>query len=318
MIDKNYTFVPTDKHGNEVPMDEYLKFATLSPWVPCPDPVARRALDVAKVGPEDVHYELGSGDGRLNFHAIDPSSYGVKKSVGVDIDASLVDQANRRKMKIHPAPQNLEFICADLMDVKKTNSHETNTNTNTNTNANTNEVWKMIQSECTVMTMYFVEDALIKLKPLLEKYLLGSKCRIVTVGYEMKGWEPKWAESILGLTVHLYDMENLDMLYNRSHRNADQGTSIINSGAEVESDIHADEEDIDDEQLNMLSRKKLAAMEDEEDHNPFKENVPTPSKIDHSEEENTDFHWDFDEHAEYDEEGELVLDDSSEKKDNGK
>ena len=131
MIEKNYTFVAKDKDGNELSMDEYLKFASLSPWVPCPDPVARRALDVAKVGPEDVHYELGSGDGRLNFHAIDPS-YNVKKNVGEDIDASLVQQCNERKMKIHPAPQNLEFICADIMDVGGYN-HETK------------QLWKNIQ-----------------------------------------------------------------------------------------------------------------------------------------------------------------------------
>ena len=54
MIDSNNTFVAKDKDGNEVSMDEYLKFASLSPWVPCPDPVATRALDIARVGPDDV------------------------------------------------------------------------------------------------------------------------------------------------------------------------------------------------------------------------------------------------------------------------
>lgn len=54
LIDASPTFVARDKDGNEVPMDEYLKFASLSPWVPCPDPVARKMLDISQIGPEDV------------------------------------------------------------------------------------------------------------------------------------------------------------------------------------------------------------------------------------------------------------------------
>jgi hypothetical protein len=267
----NNTFIAKDEDGNELSMDEYLKFASLSPWVPCPDPVARRAFDVAKVGPEDVHYELGSGDGRLNFHAID-SSFGVKKSVGIDIDPSLIHQCNQRKMKIHPAPQHLEFFCADLMDID---------------NPETIKLWQAIQSECTVMTMYFVEDALVKMKPLLEKYLVGSDCKVVTIGYAMKGWEPQWAESILGLTVHMYDMRNLDMLYNASE--------------------HFDLKDAAvDEELNIISKKKVAEMEEEEGENPFADKLPTPSQMKESDEEVIDFHWDFDETVEYDNDYNIV------------
>ena len=70
---------------------------------------------------------------------------------------------------------------------------------------------EQIQSES---IMNFVGDALTKIKPLLEKYLIGSNCKLITIGYEMRGWEPAWAESILGLTIHMYDMRDLDMLYN--------------------------------------------------------------------------------------------------------
>jgi len=192
LIDASPTFVARDKDGNEVPMDEYLKFASLSPWVPCPDPVARKMLDISQIGPEDIHYELGSGDGRVNFHAIDPP-YAVKKSVGIDIDPSLIQSSNDRMDKRHPRPQNMEFICADLLDT---------------TNDTTKQIWASIKDECTVLTMYFVEDALLKIKPTLERHLGGSPCKIVTVGYEMNGWVPDWEEVILGLKIHLYDMKD--------------------------------------------------------------------------------------------------------------
>ncbi len=56
MMESVSGFVATDKDGREMTMDEYLKFATLSPWVPCPDPVARRCFDIAKAGPNDVSH----------------------------------------------------------------------------------------------------------------------------------------------------------------------------------------------------------------------------------------------------------------------
>jgi|AntRauTorckE5430_2_1112549.scaffolds.fasta_scaffold05219_5 hypothetical protein len=263
-------FVARDKNGNELTMDEYLKFASLSPWVPVPDPVAIRALDIAKASPEDIHYELGSGDGRMNFHAID-SNFNVKKSVGIDIDASLIEQSNLRKARIHPSPEHLQFVCADLMD---------------NRNPQTVEQWNTIQKECTLMTMYFVEDALLKIKPLLEQKLVGSKCKIITIGYAMKGWEPIWVEVMLGLTVYLYDMNNLDQLYNRSQQ------------FDTES-MEADEE------LNLMSKQKLKEMAETEegDYNPFSEKVPKPSSINIGDDEDVDGHWDFDETVEYDDEG---------------
>ena len=68
--------------------------------------------------------------------------------------------------------------------------------------------------------MYFVEDAVLKIKPLLQQKLVGSKCKIVTIGYAIKGWGPIWAEFILGSTLYLCDVNNLDVnnldqLYNR-------------------------------------------------------------------------------------------------------
>lgn len=189
-------FVPLDNEGKEMDMEEYLKFASLSPWVPCPDPVARKILELTELGPNDVHYELGSGDGRLCFHAID-APYNAKKSVGIDIDPTLIAQSNTRISKRHPPPSNLEFICADLLDVES---------------PQTKEIWSKLRKECNVLTMYFVDEALQKLKPTLEEYLVDTECRVVTVGYEMKGWSPRWVEVIVGLSVFVYDLREMQKL----------------------------------------------------------------------------------------------------------
>ena len=101
--------------------------------------------------------ELGCGDGRVNFYAVD---YGkVKKSIGIDIDEGILKQAHERLGKRYPQPP-IEFVTADLLDFN-------------------HEVWEKVQ-EATIITMYFVEDALQKIRPILEEKLAGKQCRILT------------------------------------------------------------------------------------------------------------------------------------------
>lgn len=54
-----------------------------APWVPTPMKKVHAMLDLAEVGPEDVVYDLGCGDGRLVITAA--RRYGAK-AVGVEID----------------------------------------------------------------------------------------------------------------------------------------------------------------------------------------------------------------------------------------
>ena len=174
------------QHGEEN-IDAYLDKTSLSPWVPLPDVAARKALDIAQAGPDDRHVDLGSGDGRLCFHA---HQYGVSSSIGIDIDENMVELARERLAKRHPAPPNLSFLVADLLDPM-------------------NEAWRHIQ-EATLITMYFATPALEKLRPLLEQKLAGRSCKIVTSGYEMPGWESVAQEVVLGTQIHLYSWGHVE------------------------------------------------------------------------------------------------------------
>ena len=171
------------KH-DEDNVEDYLKKASLSPWVPLPDSAARKVFDVAEATADDVHVDLGSGDGRVCFHAID---VGVKKSTGIDVDEAIVTVAQDRLAKRHPQP-DLTFYVADLMDEN-------------------HNVWEQVQ-EATIITMYFTTEALEKIRPLLEEKLIGRQCRILTCGYEMPGWESRISEVVLGTQIHLYDWGN--------------------------------------------------------------------------------------------------------------
>src|SRR4051794_2444637 len=55
---------------------------------PTPMPIVRAMLELAKVGPDDVVMDLGSGDGRIPITAA--KEYGARGGVGVDIDPELI------------------------------------------------------------------------------------------------------------------------------------------------------------------------------------------------------------------------------------
>ena len=57
---------------------------------PTPMPVVRALLELADVGPQDVVYDLGSGDGRIPITAA--KEFGAR-AVGIEIDPALVTQA---------------------------------------------------------------------------------------------------------------------------------------------------------------------------------------------------------------------------------
>lgn len=113
----------------------------------------------------------------------------MKKSIGIDIDTKIVEQAQDRLSKRHPTPP-IEFIIGDLKDPKA-------------------EVWDQV-ANASIITMYFVKEALQEIQPHLEKILLGKKVRIATVGYAMPksnvGWDPTWVEVILGTPIHIYEL----------------------------------------------------------------------------------------------------------------
>jgi SAM-dependent methyltransferase len=134
-----------------------------------------------------IHVELGSGDGRVNFFAIEA---GVKQSIGVDVDEGIVQVANDRLNRIHPKP-NIRFLVADLME-------------------STNPAWKEVEN-ATILTMYFAKEGLEKIRERVEYALRGKRCKIFTCGYAMPGWESQVVETVLDMPIHFYDWGNTEV-----------------------------------------------------------------------------------------------------------
>jgi hypothetical protein len=160
--------------------------STLSPWVPLPDAVARSALDLAGAGLDTkLHVDLGSGDGRVNFHAVD--GYRVQSTIGIEVDEQLVAAAEARVSKRHPRPTNIAFQTADLL------AHFDDPES----------VWLNVIPRADIITFYFAQPLLLRSR--LEAALTGKRCQIASCGYEMPGWTAAQERVVLGTTIYLYE-----------------------------------------------------------------------------------------------------------------
>lgn len=127
-------------------------------YVPTPQPVVDKMLELAEVKKGDVVYDLGCGDGRIVVTAA--KKYGVK-AVGYDIDPQRVKEAreNVRTNKVE-----------DLVSIKQ------------------EDIFTLDLREASVVTLYLLPDLNVRLMPQLAKLKPGS--RIVSHDFDMRGAKP--------------------------------------------------------------------------------------------------------------------------------
>lgn len=81
-------------------------------FLPTPQNVVEAMLDFVNVGPGDVVYDLGSGDGRIPITAA--VKYGAR-GVGIEIDPALVRLAEENARRAGVADR-VHFVVGDLFD----------------------------------------------------------------------------------------------------------------------------------------------------------------------------------------------------------
>ncbi len=144
------------------------------PYVPTPQELVDRMLQLAKAGPDDIHYDLGSGDGRIVVTAV--RDYKVKKGVGVDLDPVRVAEANENAKKAGVSDR-VKFIQGDLFALDFT--------------------------EATVLTMYLLPEVNLKLRPtILDKLKPGT--RVVSHAFTMGDWQPDKHEVVDARNVYFW------------------------------------------------------------------------------------------------------------------
>jgi trans-aconitate methyltransferase len=142
-------------------------------YVPTPQEVVDEMLKLARVGKNDVLYDLGSGDGRIPVTAA--KRFGIR-AYGIDIDPERIAEANGNA-KRNGVAHLVQFRQEDLFKAKF--------------------------GEASVVTLYLLPDLNVKLRPrLLAELKPGT--RIVSHQFDMGSWKPDRKVELNGRTIYLW------------------------------------------------------------------------------------------------------------------
>jgi len=129
-------------------------------WVPTPQALVDRMLDMAKLTTADVHYDLGSGDGRTVVTAAKRGG----KAYGIEYNPDMVELARRNAQKEGVADRAI-FKQGDIFT----------------------EASKKDYMQATVITLFLLPDLNVKLRPILLDMKPGV--RIVSNSFTMGDWK---------------------------------------------------------------------------------------------------------------------------------
>ena len=142
-------------------------------FVPTPQEVVDAMLKMAQVGPNDVLYDLGSGDGRIPITAA--KTFGIR-AVGIDIDPQRIREANENA-KTAGVTDKVRFLNQDLFT----------------TNI----------SEATVVTLYLLPSLNLRLIPKLNSEVRPGT-RVVSHAFDMGDIKPQQTMNVNGRTIYLW------------------------------------------------------------------------------------------------------------------
>jgi Methyltransferase domain len=145
-------------------------------WVPTPQPLVEKMLDLAKVTPQDFLMDLGSGDGRT---VITAAKRGLRAQ-GVEYNPDMVE-LSQRNAKTQGVGDKASFVKADLFETDF--------------------------SKAQVVTMFLLPSINMRLRPQILKMKPGT--RVVSNTFTMEDWQPDQSETISGdcvswCTAHLW------------------------------------------------------------------------------------------------------------------
>jgi hypothetical protein len=145
-------------------------------WVPTPQALVEKMLDMAKLTPNDFHMDLGSGDGRTVITAAKRGA----RSEGIEYNPDMV-ALSERNAKAAGVSGKATFRRADLFETDF--------------------------SKAQVITLFLLPSINMKLRPAILNMKPGT--RIVSNTFTMEDWTPDQSETIGGdctswCTAHLW------------------------------------------------------------------------------------------------------------------
>lgn len=138
-------------------------------WVPTPEALIAKMLDMAKVTPNDIVFDLGSGDGRTVIAAAKRGA----KATGIEFNPDMVNLSKASAQKAGVADK-ATFINGDIFATDF--------------------------SQATVVTMYLLPSLNLKLRPTLLNMKPGT--HVVSHAFTMDDWKADETASVDGRTAY--------------------------------------------------------------------------------------------------------------------
>ena len=135
------------------------------PYVPTPQEVVDRMLELAQVKKGDVVYDLGSGDGRIVITAA--KKYGVK-AIGFEIDPERIKESTENIKKAG---------VGHLVEIRQ------------------QDIRNVDLSAASVLTMYLLPEVNLMIRPNIWKQMKPGS-RVVSHDFDMGDWTPLKTENI--------------------------------------------------------------------------------------------------------------------------
>jgi precorrin-6B methylase 2 len=132
-------------------------------WVPTAQALVNKMLEMAKLTPSDILYDLGSGDGRTVITAAKRGS----TAYGIEYNPKMVELSKRNAEK-EGVTAKATFTQADIFETDF--------------------------SKANVVTMFLLPELNLRLRPTILKMKPGT--RIVTNSFSMGDWEADQTESV--------------------------------------------------------------------------------------------------------------------------
>jgi SAM-dependent methyltransferase len=144
------------------------------PYVPTPQNVVDKMLEMARVSGKDVVYDLGCGDGRIVITAA--KRFGAR-GVGIDLNPERIAEANANAQAANVTGK-VKFMTGDL--------------------------FKSDFSQASVVTLYLLPQVNAALRPQLWRQLkVGT--RVVSHDFDMGDeWPPEKTETVDGRRLHYW------------------------------------------------------------------------------------------------------------------
>jgi len=151
----------------------------IAPDFPSPQAVVERMLELAHLKPNEVLYDLGSGEGRI---VITAARKFKAKAVGIEISPELCKMATAR-VKVLGLEDQVKIVRANLL--------------------------KVDLSPADVVTIYLLTASNELLRPNLERDLKPG-ARVVSHDFEIRGWKPSVVEKVEAegrpRTIYVYEI----------------------------------------------------------------------------------------------------------------